>query len=73
MNEDLSRIKEALRRGVPARGAEVPRRDLWPDVARRLAVRSGARVHWVDWIVAAAAVTAVVALPEVFPTLLYLL
>lgn len=73
MNEDLGPIRAALRRGIPPRGAEAPRRDLWPDLARRLGRRSAARVHWFDWIVAAGAVTAAVALPEVFPTLLYLL
>ena len=70
MSEDIGRIRELLRRGVPPVREEGLRRDLWPDVVRRMTAR---QVAWFDWIVAAAAVAASVGLPTVVPTLLYLL
>ena len=70
MNDDVGRIKDVLRPGVPPTPEEGLQRDLWPDVVRRMTVR---RVAWFDWIVAAAAVAASVGLPTVVPTLLYLL
>lgn len=70
MSDDLGPIKEALRRAVRPMPQAGPRRDLWPDLARRM---TGHRVAWFDWMVAAAAVGASVGLPAVVPTLLYLL
>lgn len=70
MSDDLEAIKVALRRAVPPMSEEGPRRDLWPDLARRMTDRP---VAWFDWIVAAAAVAASIGLPAVMPTLLYLL
>lgn len=70
MIDDVERLKDVLRRTVPPMPEEAPRRDLWPDVVRRMTVH---RVPWFDWMIAAAAVAASVALPAVGPTLLYLL
>lgn len=70
MSDDLGPIAEALRRAVPPMPRDGPRRDLWPDLARRM---TGRRVPWFDWMVGAAAVAASVGLPAVVPTLLYLL
>lgn len=66
---DLARL---LRRAVPPLGAEQPRRDLWNEVRARLDQRER-RMPWFDWAIAAAAAMGLAALPEVLPTLLYLL
>lgn len=68
-DNDLARL---LRRAVPPLGAEQPRRDLWNDVRARLDDRDR-HVAWFDWAIAAAAATGLVVLPEVWPTLVYLL
>jgi hypothetical protein len=73
MIEDLKGIQEALRRAVPSLGGEAPRRDLWPDLARRMAGSREPRVPWLDWIVAAGITAGAVAVPDVAPPLLYLL
>lgn len=70
MSEDLDRIKDALRRAVPPMAQEGLRRDLWPDLARRMTAR---QVVWFDWIIGAAALAASVGLPAVVPMLFYLL
>jgi len=66
---ELTRL---LRGAVPPLGAEPPRRNLWTDVRARLD-RGARRVPWLDWAIAAAAAAGFAALPELFPTLLYLL
>lgn len=68
-HNDLARL---LRRAVPAVGADQLRRDLWNDVRSRLDQRDR-HVAWFDWAVVAAAATGLAVLPEVLPTLLYLL
>lgn len=70
MSDDIGRITAALRRAFPPVPEEGPRRDLWPDVMRRVTAR---RIDWFDWIVAAAAVGVSLGLPTVVPALLYLL
>jgi hypothetical protein len=67
-DNDLARL---LRRAVPPLGAEQPRHDLWNDVQARL--DQPKRMAWFDWAIAAAAAAGLVVLPEVWPTLLYLL
>ena len=66
---DLARL---LRRALPPVGAQAPRRDLWSDVRARLDRRQRP-VAWLDWVVAAAAAAGIAALPDMLPTLLYLL
>lgn len=73
MIEDITSIKEALRRAVPPVGGHGPERDLWPALARRITVGREPRLVWLDWIVAAGAVSATVALPAMVPAVLYLL
>jgi hypothetical protein len=72
MIERFEVLRDRLRRAVPPIGDEAPRRDLWPDVVRRL-TRPSQHTPWIDWAVAAAAMIACVAVPGVVQTLLYLL
>lgn len=45
------------------------RRDLWPEVLRRVEERQ-VRVPWFDWALAAAATTCLLLFPRVIPALL---
>lgn len=72
MTRDLEGITEALRRAMPPVRVEGPRRDLWPDVARRMSGRPSG-ITWLDWVAGASAIAASLAVPTVIPTLLYLL
>jgi hypothetical protein len=47
MSEDNDRIRDALKQSIPSVNTEL-RRDLWPDVLRKLDLRP-VRVPWYDW------------------------
>lgn len=74
MSQDLDDIKGALRRALPPIRDDGPplRRDLWPEIARRVHRRPW-RITWVDWVAAAAAILAAASAPAMVPALLYLL
>lgn len=72
MTDHDDALARLVRRAVRPVGAERPRRDLWIDVRARLD-RPGRRTPWIDWAIAAVTAASVAALPEVLPTLLYLL
>lgn len=72
MTDGFDELAALLRRAVPPVKAERPRRDLWLDVRARLH-RTERRVPWLDWAIAAGAAAGLAALPEVLPSLLYLL
>jgi len=66
-------IKALLKAAVPRIADEAePRRDLWPDVLRRIE-REPAKVPWFDWALAAGLVMLVAAFPSAIPVLLYYL
>jgi len=75
MNADeFAAIREELRDAVPplgetGHGTEL-RRDLWPDMLRRLE-RPPVRVPWFDWALLATAGAAAIFFPALIPALLY--
>jgi hypothetical protein len=63
MNEhDERQIREALRRSFPPVDTEL-RRDLWPDVLRKLDTQSP-RVPWYDWALIAAMAALLLYFPQ---------
>lgn len=65
---ELRGLREVLRRGMKPMRVEL-RRDLWPEVLRRVEKR---RVHvpWFDWVLAAGAAACLLLFPHVIPALL---
>ena len=66
---DEQQIQAMLKRAFPPSDTEL-RRDLWPDMLRRIDQHSRA-VPWYDWLLIAAAAALVFALPRLLPVLLY--
>ena len=73
MNEENNeKIRQALRRAIlPVMDREL-KRDLWPQMLRRLEERP-AQIPWFDWAVTAAPLVWFVFFPEQILVLLYLL
>jgi len=71
MNEQSNeRIRASLRKSIaPAADREL-KRDLWPQMLRRLDERS-LRVPWFDWALAALLTALIFFFPELIPALLY--
>jgi hypothetical protein len=71
--DEFADIREKLRDAVPLNelenGTEL-RRDLWPDMLRRLE-RPQVRVPWFDWALLATAGAAAIFFPALVPALLY--
>lgn len=72
--DEFAAMREKLRDAVPPldelqNEAEL-RRDLWPDMLRRLE-RPRVRVPWFDWALLAAASAAAIFFPALIPALLY--
>lgn len=61
-------LRELLKRGMAPMRTEL-RRDLWPEVLRRVGERRVC-VPWFDWALAAAATGCLVLLPRLIPALL---
>lgn len=69
-HEEEKELKALLKREFsPLQNAEL-RRDLWPQMARRLEARP-VRVPWFDWVLAAAAIAVLLLFPGAIPALLY--
>jgi hypothetical protein len=71
---EFADMREELRDAVPPidqleSGAEL-RRDLWPDMLRRMD-RPRVRVPWFDWALLAVAGAATIFFPALIPALLY--
>ena len=72
--EEFAAMREELRDAVPpvgelGGGAEL-RRDLWPDMLRRLE-QPPVRVPWFDWALLGVAAAAAIVFPGLIPSLLY--
>ena len=68
--EDLKEMGERLRSSMrPVENAEL-RRDLWPEVLKKMEERS-VRVPWFDWVLLAGFAAAVLLFPRLLPALLY--
>ena len=72
-NEELNEMKELLKQSIsPVQDAEL-RRDLWPQMLRKLEEQPlpVATVPWFDWALAALASAALILFPGIIPALLY--
>ncbi len=63
-------LQKMLRSAMPPIGGAEPKRDLWPQMLRRLEQRSP-RASWLDWALVAAVMVWFFIFPEVIPALLY--
>lgn len=69
-HENEKELKALLKREFPPLQSAELRRDLWPQMARRLEARP-LRVPWFDWALAAAAIAVLLLFPGAIPALLY--
>jgi hypothetical protein len=70
MNEQDEALKQLLQRAGPGWAVRELKRDLWPEMLRRLD-RPPIRVPWWDWALVAALVLCLLLLPEAIPIVLY--
>ncbi len=70
MNERDEALKALLKRAMGGPADRELRRDLWPEMLRRLE-RPAVRVPWWDWALAAALLLCLLLFPEIIPTVLY--
>ena len=70
MNEQDRRLQELLERAVGGPADRELRRDLWPDMLRRLE-RPPLRVPWWDWALAAALLLCLLLFPKTVVAVLY--
>lgn len=68
-NHELEKIQKALQKAFPAVDAEL-RRDLWPDMLRRLDARPQ-KVPWYDWALAGGLAASMVLFPKLVVLLAY--
>lgn len=68
---DHKDLRDLLKQSIaPVKDTEL-RRDLWPQMLRRLEQQPPVRIPWFDWALAAVAAAALVLFPGVIPALLY--
>jgi len=71
MNDrELKELGEKLRTAMPPLQNTELKRDLWPDLLRKMH-EPRVRVPWFDWALAALAAGALIFFPGVIPALLY--
>ena len=68
--EQFGELRKELRDAMPAIGRAELRRDLWPDMLRRME-RPQVRVPWFDWALLALAGASLILFPALIPALLY--
>jgi len=68
--QDDKEMKELLKQSISRAADTELRRDLWPDMLKRLS-RQPARVPWFDWALAAILGVLVLVFPGAIPALLY--
>jgi hypothetical protein len=69
---EMDEVKKLLKGAVPPVGETELRRDLWPEMRRRLEERTvRVRVPWWDWALLAGASLLLLLFPGVIPALLY--
>jgi hypothetical protein len=72
-NEEIDNAKELLKQAVtPVQGTEL-RRDLWPQMLRKLEEQPLPIHHvpWFDWALASLAIAALLFFPGIIPALFY--
>jgi len=70
MNEPDGALKELLKRAAGGPVDRQLKRDLWPEMLRRLE-GPPIRIPWWDWALAAALLVCLLLFPETIPILLY--
>jgi hypothetical protein len=71
MNEQNDKeIEELLKRSIAPIGDTELRRDLWPEMLKKLS-QQPVRVPWFDWALAAILGALLIVFPGVIPALLY--
>jgi hypothetical protein len=70
MNEQDDDVKRLVKAALPPIENTDPRRDLWPELQRRLEA-APARFAWLDWLLAAGAAAWLLFFPRAIPALLY--
>jgi len=68
--QDDKEMKELLKQSISRAADTELRRDLWPDMLKRLS-RQPVRVPWFDWALAAILGALVLIFPGAIPALLY--
>ena len=68
--DEFNDLREKLRGTQPPIGQPELRRDLWPEMLRRLE-RPKIRVPWFDWALLGVASAVAIFFPALIPTLLY--
>ena len=69
--ENAKELRELLKKNIgPVKDTEL-RRDLWPEMLRRLDREQTVHVPWFDWALAALLSAALLLFPGVIPALLY--
>ena len=68
--EEFKDLREKLRGALLPIGQAELRRDLWPDMLRRLE-QPPIRVSWFDWALLGVAAAAAIFFPALIPALLY--
>jgi hypothetical protein len=63
-------IQELLKRSIPSVADTELRRDLWPEMLKKLSEQP-VRVPWFDWALAAIFSALLIVFPEAIPALLY--
>jgi hypothetical protein len=67
---EFTNMRDKLRDALPPLQHAELRRDLWPEMRRRLE-RPQVRVPWFDWALLAVSAAAAIFFPALIPTLLY--
>jgi hypothetical protein len=62
-------LRELLKKNMRPADREL-RRDLWPEIVRRME-KGERQVPWFDWVLLAAATTCLLFVPQMIPMLLY--
>jgi len=70
MNERDEAVRELLKRAMGGPADREFKRDLWPEMLRRIE-RPRVRVPWWDWALAAALLLYLLLFPETIPAVLY--
>ncbi len=70
MKEPDEQLRELLKRAAGGPVDRELKRDLWPDMLRRLEEPS-VRAPWWDWVLAGALLASLLLFPETIPLLLY--
>jgi hypothetical protein len=68
---DDNELRELLKQNIAPMNDSELRRDLWPQMLRRLEQQQPMCVPWFDWALAAVAAATLILFPGVIPTLLY--